>query len=1319
LPVTFMFPMGAVKLPEMMMLLNVSVLLPLIVVVPSNVTVPPFALKVPELIQLPATFIFATGAVSMLDAAMSILLKELIPLGLIVVVPSKVTVPPFPLNVPALTQLPLTFMFAAGAVRLLDAAISRLSKEFVLAPLIVVVPLNVTVPPLAVKVPALTQSPAIFIFAAGAVNVLKAAISRLLNEFVLAPVTAVVPSNVTVPLFALKVPALTQLPETFMFALGAVKILEAAMSRLLKEFVLAPVIAVIPSNVTIPPFALKAPALSQPPLTFMFAAGAVSVLDEAMLILLKESVLTPVIAVVPLKVTVPPLALKVPALTQLPATFMFAAGAVRLLDAAISRLLKESVLAPLIAVVPSKVTVPPLAVKVPALTQLPATFIFAAGAVSVLDAAISRLLKEFVLAPLIAVVPSKVTVPPLALKAPALTQLPATFIFAAGAVSVLEAAISKLLKEFVLAPVIAVAPSKVTVPPLAVKVPALTQLPETFMFPAGAVSVLNAAISRLLKELVLAPVIAVVPSKVTVPALLLNVPALTQLPETFMFAFGAVNVLDAAMLILLKELVLAPVIAVVPSKVTVPPLAVKVPALTQLPATFIFAFGAVSVLEAAISRLLKELTLAPVIAVEPSNVTVPPFALKAPALTQLPPTFIFTFNGPVSVLEAAISRLLKELILAPLIAVEPSKVTVPPLAVKVPALTQLPATFMSPLDAVKVFDAVMFMLLKEVLLLPVIAVEPSKVTVPPFALKAPALTQLPPTFIFAFSGPVNVLEAAISRLLKEFILAPVIAVEPSKVTVPPLAVKVPALTQLPATFMSPIGAVKVFDAVMSMLLKEVLLLPVIAVVPSKVTVPPLALKAPALTQLPATFMFAAGAVNVLDAAISRLLKEFVLAPLIVVVPSKVTVPPLAVKVPALTQLPPTFMFTFSGPVNVLDAVMPILLKESVLAPVIAVVPSKVTVPPLAVKVPALTQLPATFMFAFGAVSVLEAAISRLLNEFVLAPLIVVAPLKVTVPPFGLKVPALTQLPLTFMFTFSGPVNVLEAAISRLLNEFILAPVIAVVPSNVTVPPLAVKVPALTQLPATFMFATGAVKLLDAAMSRLAKEFVLPPVIAVVPSKVTVPPFALKVPALPQLPATFMFAAGAVRLLDAAIPRLSKELLLLPLITVVPSNVTVPELLVKAPELTQLPATFMFAAGAVRLLDEAISKLLKELVLAPLIAVEPSKVTVPLFALKVPALIQLPPTFMFAFSGAVNVLEAAISRLLKELVLPPLIAVVPLKFTVPPLAVKVPALAQLPETFNVLVGAVNVPDEMLTLVVLTVPPAPVNVPPLMVKPPLKF
>jgi len=211
---------------------------------------------------------------------------------------------------------------------------------------------------------------------------------------------------------------------------------------------------------------------------------------------------------------------------------------------------------------------------------------------------------------------------------------------------------------------------------------------------------------------------------------------------------------------------------------------------------------------------------------------------------------------------------------------------------------------------------------------------------------------------------------------------------------------------------------------------------------------------------------------------------------------------------------------------------------------------------------------------------------------------------------------------------------------------------------------------------------------------------------------------LKVPALTQLPATFIFAAGAVNVLNAAISRLLKEFVLAPVIAVVPSKVTVPPLAVKVPALIQLPATFMFAAGAVSVLDAAISRLLKELVLAPVIAVVPSKVTVPPLAVKVPALTQLPAIFIFA-AGAVNVLNAAISRLLKELVLDPVIAVVPSKVTVPPFALKVPALAQLALTFMFPLGAVNVPDEILTLVVLTVPPAPVNVPPLIVNPPLKF
>jgi len=43
------------------------VLLPLIVVVPSKVTVPPFALNVPELIQLPESIKFPLGAVNVPD----------------------------------------------------------------------------------------------------------------------------------------------------------------------------------------------------------------------------------------------------------------------------------------------------------------------------------------------------------------------------------------------------------------------------------------------------------------------------------------------------------------------------------------------------------------------------------------------------------------------------------------------------------------------------------------------------------------------------------------------------------------------------------------------------------------------------------------------------------------------------------------------------------------------------------------------------------------------------------------------------------------------------------------------------------------------------------------------------------------------------------------------------------------------------------------------------------------------------------------------------------------------------------------------------
>jgi len=63
--------------------------------------------------------------------------------------------------------------------------------------------------------------------------------------------------------------------------------------------------------------------------------------------------------------------------------------------------------------------------------------------------------------------------------------------------------------------------------------------------------------------------------------------------------------------------------------------------------------------------------------------------------------------------------------------------------------------------------------------------------------------------------------------------------------------------------------------------------------------------------------------------------------------------------------------------------------------------------------------------------------------------------------------------------------------------------------------------------------------------------------------------------------------------------------------------------------------------------------------------------------------------------------------------------VPLKFTVPLLWVKVPPVCdQLPETFIVPDGAVSVPEDKVTAPVVTVPDEPVKVPPETVRPPVK-
>ena len=61
---------------------------------------------------------------------------------------------------------------------------------------------------------------------------------------------------------------------------------------------------------------------------------------------------------------------------------------------------------------------------------------------------------------------------------------------------------------------------------------------------------------------------------------------------------------------------------------------------------------------------------------------------------------------------------------------------------------------------------------------------------------------------------------------------------------------------------------------------------------------------------------------------------------------------------------------------------------------------------------------------------------------------------------------------------------------------------------------------------------------------------------------------------------------------------------------------------------------------------------------------------------------------------------------------------PVNTTVPLLVLNVPpVLVQLPETLNVVEGAVSTPEDKLTLVTVTIPVEPVNVPPATVKPPL--
>ena len=89
---------------------------------------------------------------------------------------------------------------------------------------------------------------------------------------------------------------------------------------------------------------------------------------------------------------------------------------------------------------------------------------------------------------------------------------------------------------------------------------------------------------------------------------------------------------------------------------------------------------------------------------------------------------------------------------------------------------------------------------------------------------------------------------------------------------------------------------------------------------------------------------------------------------------------------------------------------------------------------------------------------------------------------------------------------------------------------------------------------------------------------------------------------------------------------------------------------------------------------------------------------------------------------VRLSPAVVSVKLLKVVEPDINWLLPSKVTVPELElnVGVPLTAQLPDTSNVplALGAVKVPEDSVTLVVVTVPDDPVNVPPETVNPPFK-
>ena len=113
----------------------------------------------------------------------------------------------------------------------------------------------------------------------------------------------------------------------------------------------------------------------------------------------------------------------------------------------------------------------------------------------------------------------------------------------------------------------------------------------------------------------------VLPAKVTVPLLWLNVPSFVKLPFTVMIPEYEVKVLPVFIVRLLKEKVGVPlvVMAVVPPKVAVlfPALSIPVPLTARSPLTVYAALG-VSVVPVLITTILKFLVPAPVKVVTPA-----------------------------------------------------------------------------------------------------------------------------------------------------------------------------------------------------------------------------------------------------------------------------------------------------------------------------------------------------------------------------------------------------------------------------------------------------------------------------------------------------------------------------------------------------------------------------------------------------------------------------------------------------------------------------------------------------------------------------